>query len=41
MLPVGVQIPVAGSYSSALDKAPVPAKPPVTSTFPLGSNVTV
>ena|SRR5438477_11323621 len=38
MLPVAVQVPVAGSYNSALDKAPL-LKPPAASTFPLESNV--
>ena len=40
-LPVAVQVPLAGSYSSALVKTtPVPC-PPATSTLPLGSNVAV
>ncbi len=46
MLPVGVQVPVAGLYSSALAKighepsTQVPL-PPATSTWPLGSSVAV
>ena len=43
MLPVAVQIPVAGSYSSALAKTVKPSlpKPPVTNTCPFNSNVAV
>src|SRR5260370_441496 len=43
MLPVGVHFPVAGWYSSALDRAlKVPAAaPPATSTSPLGRSVLV
>jgi hypothetical protein len=37
MLPVGRQVPVAGSYSSADEEEP----PPVTSTCPLGNSVAV
>jgi len=40
-LPVSEQVPVAGSYSSALVRAPVPSFPPATSTVPLSSNVDV
>ena len=36
-----VQIPLDGSYSSTLLVAPVVPEPPVTSTFPLRSNVAV
>src|SRR5437773_12428704 len=38
MVPVAVQLPVAGLYNSALDKAPL-SKPPAASTFPLESTV--
>src|SRR5947207_3736049 len=38
--PVTVQISVAGSYNSALDKL-LPFDPAATSTFPLGSSVAV
>src|SRR5437773_713629 len=38
MLPVAVQVPVAGLYNSALDKAPL-LKPPAASTFPFESSV--
>src|SRR6516164_2855605 len=46
MLPVGPNVPVAGSYSSALLSGPLPpppppAPPPATSTRPLGSSVAV
>src|SRR5216684_5568592 len=42
MLPVGVQVPVAGLYSSALVRVGVPPKaPPATSTSPFGSSVAV
>ena len=42
MLPVAVNVPVAGSYSSALARvAAAVSPPPVMSTFPLGSNVAV
>src|SRR4029077_2547220 len=37
--PVALHIPLVGSYSSALVKAPI--YPPATSTLPLGSNVAV
>jgi hypothetical protein len=42
MLPVTVQVPVAGLYSSALARAilPVPG-PPTARTWPLGSSVAV
>ena len=41
-LPVAVNVPVAGSYNSALARYPVaPPSPSVTSTFPLGNNVAV
>src|SRR6476660_8977612 len=40
-LPVNVQVPVAGSYNSALAKLPLPKSPPATSTLPLASNVEV
>jgi hypothetical protein len=41
MSPVGVQVPVAGSYSSALLRTwtKLLSSPPATSTLPLGSNV--
>src|SRR6266545_2920435 len=41
--PVTVHVPVAGSYSSAVDNAEPVLRlwPPATSTFPLGSNVAV
>src|SRR5205807_2568816 len=39
-LPVTVQVPVAGSYSSALGRAPL-LSPPATSTLPLGNCVAV
>ena len=35
------QIPVAGSYRSALARAPVVPRPPATRTFPEGSSVAV
>src|SRR5262245_18228218 len=45
MLPVRVQVPVAGSYSSAEAKAGPfpfsPVEPPAISTFPSGSKVAV
>src|SRR6516225_124023 len=43
MLPVTDQVPVAGLYSSALDRTIVPVTevPPATSTWPSGSNVAV
>ena len=40
MLPVAVNVPAAGSYSSALAKA-VDAPPPPMSTFPSPNNVAV
>ena len=40
-LPVAVQVPLAGSYSSALLRKPPYTIPPATSTLPLGSNVAV
>ena len=40
-LPVNVQVPVAGSYNSALARLPLPKLPPATSTLPLASNVAV
>jgi hypothetical protein len=40
-LPVKVQLPLVGSYSSALAKALKPVIPPATRTMPLGSNVAV
>nr|WP_240360513.1 hypothetical protein [Pyxidicoccus caerfyrddinensis] len=36
--PVGLQVPVAGSYTSALARGPAP---PVTSTMPEGNSVAV
>ena len=41
--PVALQVPVAGSYSSALASWPPldPPSPPATSTLPLGSKVAV
>src|SRR6266481_4651072 len=39
-LPVTLQLPVVGSYSSALVRK-TPLYPPATSTLPLGSNVAV
>src|SRR5689334_20480696 len=41
MLPVAVQVPVVGSYTSAVAQAPPPLPPPVTRTLPLGSSVAV
>src|SRR5438128_1026644 len=41
MLPVAVQVPVAGLYSSALLNAVPYAAPPADSTFPLASSVAV
>ncbi len=41
MEPVALQVPVAGSYSSAVAREPVAENPPVTSTLPLGSSVAV
>ena len=42
MLPVAVNVPAAGSYSSALASiAAAVARPPAMSTFPLGNNVAV
>jgi hypothetical protein len=42
MLPVTDQVPVAGLYSSALDRALLPPpEPPATSTWPSGSSVAV
>ena len=39
---MAVQVPLAGSYSSALAKAvPLLSRPPATSTLPFGSNVAV
>ena len=43
-LPVTVQLPLAGSYSSALVRKLEPIKsvtPAATSTLPLGNNVAV
>ena len=41
-LPVGVQVPLAGSYNSALaETLRRPSNPPATSTVPLGSKVAV
>jgi len=40
-LPVEVQLPLAGSYSSALRVTLAPADPPATRTSPLGSKVAV
>ena len=40
-LPVAVQVPLAGSYSSALLRSPLLFSPPATSTLPLGSKVAV
>ena len=37
-LPVAVQVPLAGSYSSALARLALVLVPPATSTLPLGSN---
>src|SRR5664279_5253882 len=39
MLPVTVQRPVLGLYSSALLRKPVVPSPPATSTWPFGSSV--
>src|SRR6266481_2675584 len=39
--PVKVQVPVAGSYSSAVPVVVPPGQPPAASTLPLGSNVCV
>ena len=39
-LPVLLQVPVAGSYSSALVEAPVPS-PPATNTLPEDRSVAV
>jgi hypothetical protein len=41
MPPVAVNVPVAGSNSSALARASVSPSPPATSTFPVGSKVAV
>ena len=41
MLPVAVQVPADGSYSSAEDKAPVLLRPPATRTLPLGKSAAV
>jgi uncharacterized membrane protein len=42
MLPVAVNIPVTGSYSSALARTVVTYQtPPVMSTFPLLNNVAI
>ena len=42
MLPVAVNVPAAGSYSSALARTrPLPSSPPAMSTFPLPNNVAV
>src|SRR5512142_570665 len=43
VLPVSVHLPVAGSYSSALDDGlpPTCSSPPTTSTFPSASSVAV
>ena len=39
---MAVQLPLAGSYSSALLRKPLTLSyPPATSTLPLGSNVAV
>ena len=40
-LPVGVQVPLGGSYNSALARGAVTPNPPATSTIPLGSKVAV
>ena len=40
-LPVTVQVPLAGSYSSALEELCQRLRPPATSTLPLGSKVAV
>ena len=40
-LPVAVQVPLAGSYSSALAERAAAITPPATSTLPLGSKVAV
>jgi hypothetical protein len=39
--PVRDQVPVSGSYSSALDKVAVLLEPPAINTFPLGNSVAV
>jgi hypothetical protein len=41
MLPVAVNVPAAGSYSSALARADVSRHPPTMSTLPLGKSVAV
>ena len=41
MLPVGVKVPVEGSYSSALARDARPQPPPAIKTFPSGSSVAV
>ena len=38
---MALQVPLAGSYSSALLREPLVPTPPATSTLPLGSNVAV
>jgi hypothetical protein len=38
MLPIAVQAPVEGLYSSALAKVPLAIVPPATSTSPLGNS---
>jgi hypothetical protein len=40
-LPVSVQVPLAGAYSSALAKALTPLIPPAIRTMPLDSKVAV
>ncbi|KFA93702.1 hypothetical protein Q664_08055 [Archangium violaceum Cb vi76] len=39
--PVGLHVPVVGSYTSALEKGPLGLEPPVTSTRPEGRSVAV
>jgi hypothetical protein len=41
MLPVGLKVPVTGSYNSALARGPVVPYPPAMRTFPFGSTVAV
>ena len=41
MLPLGVHVPLAGSYSSALLNTPLSPTPPATSTLPEYGSVAV
>jgi hypothetical protein len=40
-LPVGIQVPLAGSYSSALARTALTPNPPAAKMIPFGSKVAV